>query len=219
MAALEAHGIAVELPEGSKAASSYGRPLTGVAYPVAQFATFPLPAEVGDFGGGAVDLMGPGDVFATLFEYGPESIGTRLFARQGRPTSLGANDFSPMTLRRGLPGQSGTQRFFTESGPAVLVLCGTGQPRVAQLARPEGQRDPRLLDAPAAGAGHVTSGADMELIGPLLDRGVVARAARESPRRSARATPLGPWPPVAPWAPPPRPGSCASAPSERSSSD
>lgn len=116
MPALEAHGIAVDLPRGFEGRIFIRRPLTGVAYPVAQFATFPLPAEVGDFGGGAVDLMAPGDVFVALFEYGPESIGKRLFARQGRPTSLGANDFSPMTLRRGLPGQSGTQRFFTESG-------------------------------------------------------------------------------------------------------
>jgi hypothetical protein len=60
--------------------------------------------------------MGPSDVFATLFEYGPESIGTALFARQGRPASFSETDFSPTTLRRGIPGQSGTQWFFTEAG-------------------------------------------------------------------------------------------------------
>ena len=56
------------------------------------------------------------DVFATLFEHGPQSVGTALFARQGRPPALSADDFSPMTLRRGIPGQSGTQWFFTEAG-------------------------------------------------------------------------------------------------------
>ena len=109
--------------------------------PVAQFATFPLPDDVGDFGGGAVNLMGPGDVYATLFEYGPESLGKRLFARQGRPTDLWRRDFSPMTLRRGLGGQSGTQRFFTESDRpfsfyAVLgshVLRNTLVPKVNAL--------------------------------------------------------------------------------------
>ena len=60
--------------------------------------------------------MGPADVFATLFEYGPESLGTALFARQGRPSTLTPADFSPAMLRRGIPGQSGTQCFFTEGG-------------------------------------------------------------------------------------------------------
>ena len=55
-------------------------------------------------------------MFATLFEYGPESLGTALFARQGRPAALSEADFSPMVLRRGIPGQSGTQWFFTEAG-------------------------------------------------------------------------------------------------------
>ena len=88
----------------------------GTTYPVAQFGTFPLPDDVGDFGSGAVNLMGTGDVFATLFEYGPESLGTALFARQGRPDMFSPDDFSPVVLRRGLPGQSGTQWFFTEAG-------------------------------------------------------------------------------------------------------
>jgi hypothetical protein len=71
---------------------------------------------VADFGGGAVNLMGVNDVFAVLFEYGPESVGRRLFARQGMPRSLAAADFRPYVLRRGLGGQSGTQWFFTEAG-------------------------------------------------------------------------------------------------------
>jgi hypothetical protein len=86
------------------------------AFPVAHFATFPLPADVADFGGGAVTLMGPNDVFAVLFEYGPESVGKQLFARQGMPRSLSPDDFRPTLLRRGLGGQSGTQWFFTETG-------------------------------------------------------------------------------------------------------
>jgi hypothetical protein len=87
-----------------------------VSYPVGQFATFPIPDDIGDFGSGAVTLMGPDDVFATLFEYGPESLGTALFSSQGRPSLFSSDDFSPVRLRRGIPGQSGTQRFFTESG-------------------------------------------------------------------------------------------------------
>jgi hypothetical protein len=116
VATIAAHGIASHLPGGFEG-RIYVRPAAvGVSYPVGQFATFPLPDDIGDFGSGAVDLMGPGDVFATLFEYGPESLGTALFSQQGLPLLLAPADFSPVRLRRGLPGQSGTQRFFTEAG-------------------------------------------------------------------------------------------------------
>jgi hypothetical protein len=117
VAPLRAHGIAANLPDGFEGRIFVRQPVgREVPSPVAQFATFPLPADVGDFGGGAVTLMGPNDIFVTLFEYGPESLGRALFARQGMPRSLGTADFQPTVLRRGLGGQSGTQWFFTEAG-------------------------------------------------------------------------------------------------------
>lgn len=119
MPTLRAHGIEVRLPTGFEG-RIFIRPQVEneTPFPVAQFATFALPSpnQVADFGGGAVTLMGPNDVFAVLFEYGPESLGTRLFARQGMPRALGTGDFRPYLLRRGLGGQSGTQWFFVESG-------------------------------------------------------------------------------------------------------
>jgi len=117
MAMLRAHGIAATLPEGFEGRIFVRPHLEGeIAHPVAHFATFPLPQELADFGGGAVTLMGPNDIFAVLFEYGPESVGKELFARQGMQRSLTAGDFRPTLLRRGLGGQSGTQWFFTEAG-------------------------------------------------------------------------------------------------------
>ena len=117
MATLRAHGIEAPLPGGFEGRifvrAKIGRE---EPYPVAQFANFALPDQVADFGGGAVNLMGPTDIFCVLFEYGPESVGKALFARQGMPRSLAAGDFSPVLLRRGLGGQSGTQWFFTEAG-------------------------------------------------------------------------------------------------------
>ena len=116
MATIRAHGIAASLPSGFEGRIFVRPPTVGRTYPVAQFATFAIPDDIGDFGSGAVTLMGAADVFATLFEYGPESVGTALFAQQGRPGALSVNHFSPTVLRRGLPGQSGTQWFFTEAG-------------------------------------------------------------------------------------------------------
>ncbi|HEY5109784.1 MAG TPA: hypothetical protein VII96_09280 [Acidimicrobiales bacterium] len=117
MPALFAHGIGAGLPTGFEG-RIFKRQGSGieVANAVAQFATFALPEEVGDFGGGAVNLMGNDDIFTVLFEYGPDSLGTRLFAHQGLPRTLATSDFQPHVLRRGLTGQSGTQWFFTEAG-------------------------------------------------------------------------------------------------------
>jgi hypothetical protein len=138
MATMQAHGIGVALPAGFEG-RIFKRIGAGPELPcaVAHFATFALPEEVGDFGGGAVHLMGDTDVFASLFEYGPDSIGARLFARQGMPRSLAPGDFLPYVLRRGLPGQSGTQWFFTEAGrPFTLyVVLGSHARRSSLVPR------------------------------------------------------------------------------------
>jgi hypothetical protein len=141
VATIGAHGIMARLPAGFEGRIFVRQAGVGTAYPVAQFATFPIPDDSGDFGSGAVTLMGPQDVFACLFEYGPESVGTALFSQQGRPALLAPDDFSPVRLRRGLVGQSGTQWFFTEAGRpfsfyAVLgshALRGALVPRVNSL--------------------------------------------------------------------------------------
>lgn len=138
---LRAHGIASNLPSGFEGRIFVRAAVEASSYPVAHFATFPLPEDVGDFGSGAVTLMGARDVFATLFEYGPESLGTRLFARQGMVRSLKPSHFRPILLRRGLGGQSGTQWFFTESGRPFTFYAVLGShalrtslvPRVNEL--------------------------------------------------------------------------------------
>ncbi len=138
MAIIRAHGIEAPLPNGFEG-RIFIRPSVGgeVPCPVAHFATFALPGEVGDFGGGAVNLMGASDIFASLFEYGSESLGKRLFERQGMPRSLGSGDFRPYVLRRGLGGQSGTQWFFTESGRpfSLYVVLGSHAQRSALVPR------------------------------------------------------------------------------------
>ncbi len=127
MVTVGAHGISAELPAGFEA-RIFVRPVVGdeATYPVAHFATFPLPADVGDFGSGAVTLMGTDDVFVSLFDYGPSSLGTALFARQGMPRSFSTEDFRPTLLRRGLGGQSGTQWFFTEAGRPFTIYAVLG---------------------------------------------------------------------------------------------
>ena len=80
---------------------------------------------------------GPSDIFVVLFEYGPESLGQRLFARQGLPRSLATDDFRPHLLRRGLSGQSGTQWFFTEGRRPFTLYAVLGSHAQRQVLVPQ----------------------------------------------------------------------------------
>lgn len=95
-------------------------------YPITHLGNFPLPDERGDYGSGAVDLMTADNLFVSLFEFGPESVGQPLFQRQGIPTKLRAAAFNPNGLQRAIPGQSGQQLFFTEAGRAFCVYVVLG---------------------------------------------------------------------------------------------
>ena len=103
--------------------------------PVAHLATFPLPADRGDFGSGAVDLMAASDVFVAVVEYGPECVGTALFAPRPRLPQLRASQFGPAKLQRIQKGQAGAQVFCTVAGRAFCVYAVVGSAgRTASLA-------------------------------------------------------------------------------------
>jgi hypothetical protein len=89
-------------------------------------ATFSLPVVRGDFGGGAVDIMAPGDALVVLLEYHPSSTGRALFARSGMPRALTPNAFSPACLQRGIAGQAGVQLFFNQGGRAFCLYTVLG---------------------------------------------------------------------------------------------
>jgi hypothetical protein len=130
MARLQQDGMEIDLPAGWE-----GRIFNRGAGPVAQrvpheqfrpvlhAGNFALPAVVGDFGSGAVERMGRGHVFMALIDYGPEAAGTPLFAAAGPPRQLTIADFNPATLQRTLPGQSGSQRFFTVAGRGFCLYA------------------------------------------------------------------------------------------------
>ena len=111
---------APEARSAAPAAADDRRPM------VVHAANFPLPVELGDFGGGAVEAMRNVDLYLSLFEYGPESVGTALFSAQGLPRPLRNDEFDPFTMRTPLPGMSGVQRFFTEAGRAFSLYVVLG---------------------------------------------------------------------------------------------
>ena len=142
---LSAHGLTASLPAGWEGAFTTARDAPGVrtpsgvttaSLPTLHLANFALPADRGDFGSGAVDVMGASDAFVSLLEYGPECVGTPLFEARGLPRHLAASDFSPRALQRTLAGQAGLQVFFTEAGRAFCLYAVLGhRGNAATLAR------------------------------------------------------------------------------------
>ncbi|MGK2946973.1 MAG: hypothetical protein ACSLFP_00225 [Acidimicrobiales bacterium] len=143
MTALAAGGISIDLPNGwdgqirGFGTSSGGTVLRRAdegdegdealhpAGSVLHAATFALPPERGDYGSGAVEVMGGSDVLICLLEHEPEAAGTALFSRQGIPR-LDASQFSPQAMQRAIPGMAGTQHFFQVNGRPLCLYVVVG---------------------------------------------------------------------------------------------
>lgn len=131
---LQAHGLGIALPQGWEG-QIRRRPSPGVTaaqasgmvnQAVLHAANFPLPPERGDFGSGAVDIMGADHALVVLIEYERESAKTALFARPGPPPSLSPQSFRPETLQRTIPGQAGAQTFFNAKDRALCLYVVLG---------------------------------------------------------------------------------------------
>jgi hypothetical protein len=119
--------VSVRLPAGwqvaarRQAPSEPGRPGNLLVHA----ATIALPRERGDFGSDVAGLLGPDDVFVSLFEYERSSAGTVLFSSRGIPV-VRPSDFVVGALQRSRPGQSGAQYFFTQADRAFCLFAILG---------------------------------------------------------------------------------------------
>ncbi|MGH9065993.1 MAG: hypothetical protein ACRD0J_00485, partial [Acidimicrobiales bacterium] len=127
MTRLSGWGIEVEtLPGWDAHLYRRPRPERGVTRPVLHLANFQLPPGRGDYGSGAVERMGPGHVLVVMLEMDPSSASTALYSSRGVPVMVPEEAFAPTTLQRGVPGQSGAQRFFQEAGRAFSLYAVLG---------------------------------------------------------------------------------------------
>jgi hypothetical protein len=127
MPRVAAFGLAMDLPDGWEGRLRRRTPEPGAtAHAILHAASFALPVERGDYGGGAVERMTDDDVFVTVFEHDPAAAQSKLFAAQGVPARLPVASFSPVALQRVLPGQSGMQRFFTAQARAFCLYVVLG---------------------------------------------------------------------------------------------
>lgn len=138
---IHAHGLRAVVPHPWEA-RVYRRDLAEVnrngelAHPVLHLANFALPPGRGDYGTGAVELMGPQHLFVSLLEFERSEAFRPLFARPGLPRPA-AGEFGPNALQRRLPGQAGVQRFFTEHGRPFCLYVVLGSMRNAYRLVPD----------------------------------------------------------------------------------
>lgn len=128
MSVLRGAGITVELPLGWDGGIAEGAVLDdgAVRQSVTHLASFPLPEQRGDYGGGAVGLMGWTDILIVLLEFDPNSRSQALFSLRGMPRTLRASDFGRDNLQRRIEGQGGCQVFFQEAGRAFCLYVVLG---------------------------------------------------------------------------------------------
>ncbi len=141
MSELSGHGVALKPPRGwdvefSGAASKTLSNRPGESPLVIHAANFRLPANRGDFGSGAVEVMGNRGVLVALLEYDTESASTVLFSRNRLPKGLSPDDVQSHTLQRGVAGQAGAQVFCVESGRAFCLYVVVGSFRLRHVLVP-----------------------------------------------------------------------------------
>jgi hypothetical protein len=131
-----AGGVAIDLPTGwdGRARSSSGAPSSAraAAAPargvVLHAGSFALPAQVAEYGSGAVERMTASDVLLCLVEHDPDDIDRALFRRRRVPV-VRAQDFDPQGMQRAIPGMSGAQWFFRAADRAFCLYAVLGSHR------------------------------------------------------------------------------------------
>lgn len=136
---MRAHGLALDPPAGWDVRITRRRPDPGeTTHPVLHACTRRLPFSRGDYGSGAVDLLGADDAFVALVEFDAAAAGSALHDPEGLPRPRAAQ-FSPRQLHRSLPHQSGCQWFFHVGARAfsLYVVLGAHERRAVLAPRVE----------------------------------------------------------------------------------
>lgn len=126
MTTLSSYGLSVELPAGWDG-RIYARETPAGTRAALHAGTFPLPTDRGDFGSGAVELMGEEDVLVVLLEYDPVMVEQALFEAEGVPGGVEPWEFSSTVLQRSIPGHAGAQSFFRAKGRTFCLYTVVGQ--------------------------------------------------------------------------------------------
>jgi hypothetical protein len=136
---VEAHGIHVDVPpgwnaeifrfgDGSPADGTEPRHMTEEEVrnspPLMHAATVDLPPNRGTYAVGVIDHLGPGDAFVALIDHGEDEASAPVFALPNAPWPLRPDDFDPAEGPVGAPEIAYVQRFFQQSGRALVLFAG-----------------------------------------------------------------------------------------------
>jgi hypothetical protein len=136
--AISALGMSVTPPAGWEATIYRRSARPGEStFPVLHASTTRLPSVRGDYGSGAVELLGPDDVFVAILDFGPSAAGTALFSGLRAVPGLTPDAYRTRQLQRTIRGQAGVQRFFTLHGRGFCLysVIGSLANRVPSTAR------------------------------------------------------------------------------------
>ena len=175
------------LPDPLPAPRRWRRPSGADEPMVLHAASFALPAERGDYGSGAVEVMGGSDILVCLLEHERAAAGDALFARDGIPR-LTPDLFSPQTMQRAIPGMAGAQHFFQLAGRpfCLYVVVGSWHTR-NPLVRTADRVASSIRIADLTARNRTLWGTAALAVASRVHRGRRARARRRRPRRRAPA--------------------------------
>ena len=161
MTRLAAHGVSIDVPAGWEAELST-QPDPSTLDPAADplpaplvvlhAANFSLPAERGDYGSGAVEIMDRNGIFAALVEFdGSLGLFEACLPLRARRSGSQPTTSVPTSCNLSIPGQAGLQQFFSCGVAGVLPLRGD------RVALPAGRASARTQPRPV-GLEHRLSG-------------------------------------------------------------
>ena len=143
---LSSHGVTIGVPTGWEAELSTQEDPAAIdtalrfsksVQVVVHAANFSLPADRGDYGSGAVEIMGPSNIFVSILEFDAASASSQLFSDEGIPATLHPDDFTTDQLQRPQRGQGGIQRFFHVGSRAFCLYVVIGSHGMRNVLVPE----------------------------------------------------------------------------------
>ncbi|MGE0880810.1 MAG: hypothetical protein AB7L13_20530 [Acidimicrobiia bacterium] len=138
MTVVRGRGLEVAVPSGWDVRIYRREPVPPEqTFTIMHVANFGLPERVGDYGGGAVNVMKGSSIFLCLLEFDPLHVNDALFAYPGPPSTVPIDYYATTTLQHGLPGQVGAQLFFNAGERAWSLFVVLGNSSYREISAPQ----------------------------------------------------------------------------------
>ena len=123
------HGLAVDIPRGWEARMFVpDLPPPAINLPVLHVSSAPLPTSRSSYAAEASRGLGDRGILFSLLEFEAALANVGLYAAQGMPVPIRADELDHRAMQIPHPEQGGVQRFFSQAGRAfsLYVIAGLG---------------------------------------------------------------------------------------------